>query len=110
MNGECIPCPAPWARTIAMRESQDFGFKRSGANSNLISPERPPLRIEADRLESALDGGISGVNLSADSADSSLLRVRKKRCDQTTANAFAPPLRRNKQSNDIHRLAAKLGT
>src|SRR6516162_7504919 len=49
------------------------------------------------------------MNLRADAPDAPPSGVLKKSSDQASANAFASPLGRSKQCNDVHSLAAEFG-
>src|SRR5262245_17022333 len=47
------------------------------------------------------------MNFGADASNAPLSGIIKKRRDQSASDAFASPLTRNKERDDIHRLAAK---
>jgi hypothetical protein len=116
MKGDCMPCPAPWARTIAVEVFHGSGFRISNFDieqwqvktSNPVAPQGAAFGIETGGFKSPFNGRIPGMNFGAHSPNTSLLGVFEQAGDQSAADTFASPLRRDKQRNDIHRFAAKL--
>ena len=73
------------------------------------APESAALGVEAAGFEGAFDSGITGMDFGADAADTTLAGHIEKGGDKTTPDALTSPLILNKDRDDIHRLAAKLG-
>ena len=92
---------------------QEFkGSLRHGVSNQVsdpITPQRPALRIETRGFESSFNGCIAGMNLRTDTADSPLFGIFEECDNKAAANAFAAPLRNNKQGDDVHRFPAELG-
>src|SRR5215470_8172811 len=74
-----------------------------------VTPHGAPFGVEPAGFKSPFDCRIAWMNFSADAPDTSLPCVLKESGDKAATDTLASPLRRDEESDDIHRFSRKFG-